>query len=422
MSIPPRRSSARTELSESWRTLLGAFLGVSGGITALPYYTQGVFVPPLASEFGWSREQMSLIVLAGGIVLALLSPVVGWVIDRVGVRVPLAFSFGAMAVGYLVLSMIGSTFAYFFLLQLTLFAAGSFSGPVAFTRVVNQRFDAMRGLALGIALAGAGAMAVLAPPFIAYVIDIAGWRTGYRTVAATMAVCATMGLVLLWPSGGVQGAKAVGGRAKAQTAEPETNLALFLQLLATLLLLALGVGGFTFHMVPLLTDAGVSLTRAAQIQSLIGLSVLAGRVGSGLLMDRFFAPRVSALVMSLAALGIVGLAVLGPSAAPACALLIGFALGAEGDVIGYLTARYFGLRHYGRLYGVLYGVFALGLGISPVLISRMQAAYGSYDVALWVSCGTMVLGALSMLTLPRFKTGERAAPASGSQTSGKVEQ
>jgi MFS family permease len=286
---------------------------------------------------------MSLIVLAGGIVLALLSPVVGWVIDRVGVRVPLAISFAAMITGYLVLSMTGGTFAYFFLLQLTLFAAGSFSGPVAFTRVVNQRFDAMRGLALGIALAGAGAMAVLAPPFIAHVIEIAGWRAGYRTVAATMAACAAVGLILLWPSGGVPGAKADAARARPESAIPRTDRALFLQLLVTLLLLALGIGGFTFHMVPLLTDAGVTLTQAAQIQSLIGLSVLAGRVGSGFLMDRFFAPRVSALIMSLAALGIVGLVVLGPSAAPACALLIGFALGTEGDVIGYLTARYFGL-------------------------------------------------------------------------------
>lgn len=403
MSVVPGPSSARVEMRHSWSTLLGAFLGVAGGITALPYYTQGVFVPPLTGEFGWSREQMSLVTLAGGIVLAVLSPFVGLVVDRVGVRVPLAFSFAAMVIGYFALSMTG-TFVHFFLLQLMIFTAGSFSGPVAFTRVVNQRFDAMRGLALGITLAGAGAMAVLAPPFIAQIIDGAGWRAAYRAIAIVMIAAASLALLLLWPAAGV--IKAHPSRTSVEADDKGANSVLFWRLLVTFVLLALGVGGFAFHMVPLLTDAGVLLTRAAEIQSLIGLSVLVGRLGSGFLMDRFFAPRVAALIMILAALGVVGLAVLGPVAAAACALLIGFALGTEGDVIGYLTARYFGLKHYGRLYGVLYGVFALGLGLSPVLISRMQGTFGSYQVALWASCGVLTVGALSMVTLPRFRSNE----------------
>jgi len=402
MNAPGLPLSARSELARSWRFLLGAFLGVAAGINAMPYYTQGVFVPPLTSEFGWSREQMSLIVLAGGVVLAVLSPCVGWVVDRVGVRVPLALSFAAMAVGYLLLSLSGSVFTHFFLLQLSLFALGSFTGPVAFTRVVNQRFNAMRGLALGVALAGAGAMAVLAPPFVAHIVEVAGWRAAYRAVAVVMVVVAIVALLLLWPGGGAAQAKDDQPRARAAEGDSGTGTLLFWRLLGTFVLLAVGVGGFTFHMVPLLTDAGVSLTRAAEVQSLIGISVLAGRVGSGFLMDRFFAPRISALIMVLAALGVMGLAALGPGAAAVSAVLIGFALGAEGDVIGYLTARYFGMRHYGRLYGALYGVFALGLGISPVLISRLHAAYGSYRFALWASCVMLMLGALSMLALPRF--------------------
>jgi MFS family permease len=404
MSVPSGPSSARGELAQSWRFLLGAFLGVAAGINGMPYYTQGVFVPPLTGEFGWSREQMSLIVLAGGVVLAVMSPCVGWVVDRVGVRVPLILSFGAMASGYLFLGLglSGSVFTYFFLLQVSMFAFGSFTGPVAFTRVVNQRFDAMRGLALGIALAGAGAMAVLAPPFVAHIVEVSGWRAAYRAVALVMIAVAFVALFLLWPAGGVTGARGDKAGARVEEDGQGADRVLFWRLLGTFVLLALGVGGFTFHMVPLLTDAGVPLTRAAEIQSLIGFSVLAGRVGSGFLMDRFFAPRISALVIVLAALGVLGLAVLGPAAAAPSAVLIGFALGAEGDVIGYLTARYFGMQNYGRLYGALYGVFALGLGISPVLISRMQAVSGSYQAALWVSLSVLLLGAMSMLTLPRF--------------------
>lgn len=407
MSVSLGKSSAREELALSWPQLLGAFLGIAAGITALPYYTQGVFVPSLTGEFGWSREQMSLITLAGGVVLAAASPFVGLVIDRVGVRVPLACSFAAMALGYVALSMTGSAFMHFFLLQVVLFAAGSVTGPVAFTRVINQRFVAMRGLALGITLAGAGAMAVVAPPLVAEVIQASGWRAAYQTIAVIMIVTAAIALLLLWPAAGRRELQQVNRHPTRVVAEGAVaDKLLFWRLFITFVFLSLGIGGFAFHMVPLLTDAGVTLTRAAEVQSLIGLSVLIGRLASGFLIDRFFAPTVAALIMVLAALGVAGLASLGPAAAPACALLIGFALGTEGDVIGYLTARYFGLSNYGRLYGTLYGVFALGLGLSPVLISRMQEASGSYQSALWASFGLLFLGAVSTFTLPKFRSSE----------------
>jgi len=405
MSIGSNAPSARGEIAKSWRILLGAFLGVSAGISALPYYTQGIFVPPLTHEFGWSREQMSLVTLAGGVVLALASPFVGLVVDRVGVRLPLLFSFVAMIVGFFALSTMGGDFLQFFSLQLVVFAVGAVTGPVAFTRVINQHFVAMRGLALGVTLAGSGAMAVLAPPVVAAVISTVGWRGAYRAIAILMIFAASIALTLLWPACGK--AEARSGPVEADQVEGQVHdRVLFWRLLATFALLALGVGGFAFHLVPLLTDAGVPLTRAAGVQSLIGVSILLGRIGSGYLVDRFFAPRISALIMALAAAGVAGLASLGPVAAPGCALLIGFALGTEGDVIGYLTARYFGMRRYGRLYGVLYGVFTLGLGLSPVIMSRMQQATGSYSGALWASFAVLVAGAISMVTLPRFRSVE----------------
>jgi len=404
MSIDSNEPSARGEIAKSWPILLGAFLGVSAGVVTLPYYTQGIFVPPLTQEFGWSREQMSLVTLAGGVVLALTSPFVGLMVDRVGVRLPLLFSFVAMVVGFFALSTVGGDFLQFFSLQLVVFAVGSATGPVAFTRIINQRFVAMRGLALGITLAGGGAMAVLAPPIVAAVISTVGWRGAYRAIAILMIILASVALTLLWRACGKAEA-ASGLPVEADRVDEEAlDRVLFWRLLATFALLALGIGGFAFHLVPLLTDAGVPLTRAASVQSLIGVSILLGRIGSGYLVDRFFAPRISALIMALAAAGVAGLATLGLVAAPFCALLIGFALGTEGDVIGYLTARYFGMRRYGRLYGVFYGVFTLGLGLSPVIMSRMQQAEGSYSGALWASFAVLVAGAISLLTLPRFRS------------------
>jgi OFA family oxalate/formate antiporter-like MFS transporter len=156
------------------------------------------------------------------------------------------------------------------------------------------------------------------------------------------------------------------------------------------------------HMIPMVTDAGIELSRAALIQSGLGIAVIVGRVAIGLLADHFFAPRLAALALSLTALGMVLLATGGTAMAVPAAFAIGFALGAEVDLIGYLTARYFGMAWYGRLYGMLYGAFVLGTGLSPVLIAELQAIHGSYRLPLYV-CATLVATAVILFaSAPAF--------------------
>jgi MFS family permease len=401
------RETAWQELSRRWPVLLGAFLGLAGGVSSIAYYSQGLFVGPLTQTFGWSREQMSLVTLAGGMLLAILSPFVGTLVDRFGVVRPLLVSFCAMIVGYLVLSRIGGSFALFLLVQLLLIGVGSATGPVSFTRIVSENFVAARGFALGATLAGGGVMAIIAPPIIASLIAQNSWREGYLAVAGLVLVCATLSLALLVPRLRSTASSLTVTKEEVSTdahyRTPDLSSPFIWRLAFTFLLVALGVGGFTFHMVPMLTDAGMDLSSAARIQSLIGVALLVGRLGAGALMDRIFAPYIAASAVLLAALGLAIIAMFGVAAAAPGALLIGLALGAEGDVIGYLTARYFGLAVYGRIYGILYGIFAFGLGLSPLVISRIQAMANSYDPALWFSCAILVVAAVSLLTLPSFQ-------------------
>ncbi len=405
--------TARRELTDRWPIALAAFLGIAGGVSALPYYTQGLFVGPLTHDFGWSREQMSLVTLIGAMLLAGFSPLVGTLVDRVGVIYPLVASFCALVAGYLALSMIGGSFAVFLLLQMALIAIGSATGPVSFTRIINEHFAAARGLTLGIALSGAGVMAIIAPPLIAALIAEHSWRAGYLLIAGLIAGSAACSVLLLRyrmppPAPPVAVAAVAAAVDDDAVRQPAT---LVWRLAVTFLLMALGVGGFTFHLVPMLVDAGMDLPAASRIQSLIGVALLVGRLGAGTLMDRIFAPFVAAGIVCLAALGIVGIALFGVVAAAPCALLIGLALGAEGDVIGYLTARYFGMAAYGRIYGQLYGIFAFGLGLSPVLISRLQAMAATYQTSLWLSAAVLLAAAVSLLALPRFPTGSHHVTA-----------
>jgi OFA family oxalate/formate antiporter-like MFS transporter len=82
--------------------------------------------------------------------------------------------------------------------------------------------------------------------------------------------------------------------------------------------------------------------------------------------------------------------------------MIGLATGAETDLVAYLTARYFGLRHYGRIYGVQYSVFALTSGIAPFTFGKVYDVYGSYLPMLHVAMVTFVLGETLLLSMGRY--------------------
>jgi MFS family permease len=405
-----KRAATWAELRRGWPTLLGSTLGVSLGAAALPFYTTGVFVHSLQTDFGWTRGELSAASLASTLTVVLCAPIAGLAIDRWGVRRPAAFGMAALTVGFLALSTMSGSFAHYLLIQVLMFAFAIASTPVSFTRSVNERFDVARGLALGLTLSGTGIAAFLAPPMVAAVIVEQGWRAAYLQMAVLVALAIPVVFYLL----GLRPAGAP-SRATPTPAKPDKTPgglavavmladARYQRLLATFFFLALGVSGFVLHLIPMLTDAGLPAVEAAGIQARLGLAVIVGRLVVGAAVDHFFAPRVAALSLCMTIAGLVALAIIGPSVAPLSAFAIGFALGAEVDLIGYLTVKYFGLNHFGRRYGVLYGAFILGTGFSPLLISAIAEHFGGYRPALWTCAVSITIAVLLLATAPAFAT------------------
>lgn len=401
------RRAALAEVRQGWPTVFGATLGVAVGAAALPFYTAGVFVASFERDFGWTRGQLSAVSLAATLTVVLCAPVAGLAVDRFGVRFPAAFSLAALALGFTALGSMNGNLWQYAAIQVALFAFAVASTPISFTRSVNERFVAARGLALGLTLSGTGIAATLAPPAVAAIIADQGWRTAYFRLATVVALAIPAVLLLLRPSRAPTGGAA--GSARRAAPEPSTGhrrLSLgdprLVRLLGAFFFLALGVSGFVLHMVPMLGDAGMRPADAAAIQARLGLAVIAGRLIIGVAVDHLFAPRVAALSLCVTVAGIAALALWGVAAAPWSALAIGFALGAEVDLIGYLTVRYFGLAAYGRLYGILYGAFILGTGFSPLLIAGIAAHFGGYTPALWVCAGSVGVAVLLLATAPRF--------------------
>ena len=136
-------------------------------------------------------------------------------------------------------------------------------------------------------------------------------------------------------------------------------------------------------MAAMLTDRGLSIQTAALGSSFLGAALLMGRVATGYLLDRFFAPHLAAVFFGGAAAGI-GVLWMSNSTATVLvgAFLVGMGLGAEVDIIAYLVSRYFGLRYFGEIYGLAFGAFLLAGALGPLVMGAGFDLTGSYSAPL----------------------------------------
>jgi MFS family permease len=401
------------EFALGWPVIVGALLCYAVSIAAIPTYTNGVFMTELTKEFGWTRGQFSSAGLAHTAVLVPMAPLVGLVADRFGIRWPIAISMVGMAVLYVLKATVMDSFLFFVLLTGGAAFIGAASLPVVFTRAVNSWFDQARGLALGCTLVGTGVTATIGPGIVAWLIDRYDWHVAYIVLACAMLAMTPFIVWTVrlapWDAGGGATPKA-GKVAEGESLGEAVRQAKFWIMGAAFFIQALATLGLVGHFVPMLTDAGVSITSAAQTVGLVGIAIILGRFCVGALLDHLFAPWVAAVVAAVCLLGTLTLLYGGIGFAPLAAFTLGFAVGAEVDIIGFLASRYFGLKAYGRIYGSLYGLFLLGSGISAFWIGAVFDAMGSYDMALLVSCLMLAVVIVLVMLLPRY-----APPVSAQQ-------
>lgn len=371
------------ELAANRGLLAAAALGLTVGMLPGLFYSMGVFMPAWEAEFGWSRGDMSLALTLATVVVFLFGTLAGRLGDRFGVAIVGPLSLLAYGSILALLPLVISDVRHLWIGYILLAIAGVPSSAIIMIRPITAAFDARRGIAMGIALTGAGIAGFWIPQFVGSLIEARGWRTAMIALGALPCIAAPF----VWL--GFRSARKAANSQKAAEEGIEFRAALRMRQFWLLSLMAigmsLGVGGLLVHFVPLLTDLGAAKVRAAEIASLLGLASVCGRIGVGLLLDRFPATLVAIGTLILAASGALLLYMFGLAYAPLAVMLVGLAAGAEVDLIAYLCSRLFGVRSYGAIYGWQYSVFALGYGFSPFLVGIMRDSLGNYDLALVVS-------------------------------------
>lgn len=400
------------EFRKGWKVLLAALLGTACGSSPLPFQTAGFMMGPIQQEFGWSLKELSFGVTIYGVLGALLAPAFGAMADRFGVRKVALGSLTAFGIAFGAFGLMPPSLLGFYFMWFLIGLVGIGSTPITWSRAVNLWFFRNRGLALGLTLVGTSIAAIVLPPLTVGLIAQFGWRGAYAALALLpLGIALPVGLAFFREprpderppelnAVGSDGKVALGGLSLRECMAGRR----FWILGASIFLVAFAYGGALVHMPTMLKAKGFEPVQAAGVMSLFGVSIFAGRIITGLLLDRLWAPLVTLPILSLPAVACFLLAgdQISFGLAVACAFMLGFSSGAETDLIAFLAGRYFGMANYGRIYGSLYMVFGIASALSPLAYGWVRDSTGSYDGILFVAAACFVAGALLLLALGRY--------------------
>jgi MFS family permease len=413
----PARLGGYGEFRDGWPVVLSAMLGIALGATPIPFYTMGLFAPHLAKAFHWGFGEIQFGLLVSSVVVLVSVPLVGLLADRIGVRVIALTSLVLFGLSFMSFALSTGSLTQYYVTWCIMGLLGVGTLPITWTRAINAQFDRRKGLALGLCLAGTGVFGMLGKPLVSHWIDIWGWRGAY-VATGLLPILIAFPVALAFFREGAKGAPKLRDRASRQAAEAlressETGLGLsealrdwrFWLLAAALTSTGFALGGPTPNMENILGQHGFTPLQIVSLTPFIGASVIVGRLLSGWLMDRIWAPAVAFVLLCVPAGACLLLASSSLTYAGAFAAigLIGMSAGMESDLVAFLVARYFGLRKYASIYGLIYVCYGLSGSVAAGVFGRAFDKTHSYSGILTIGAAILVVGATSFLTLGRYR-------------------
>ncbi|MBF6592754.1 MAG: MFS transporter, partial [Ktedonobacterales bacterium] len=292
------------------------------------------------------------------------------------------------------------------------------AAPVPYGVVIAHWFNRHRGLALALAMMGIGTGSIVVPILAQRLLAIFGWRVTYAIFGAAVLLLPLPVIAAFLVNNPRQRNLQPDGDDRVQDAplSPQEKQGLswhaiwhdpvYWILLCIFSLTGASVHGGILHMSAIFSDRGVSPQRAAIATSLVGAALIVGRLGSGYLLDRLFAPRVAILVYGATTLG-MGILCTGSAGrlALAGAFLVGLGMGAEVELMGYMISRYFGLLAFGSAYGYAFGAFMISGAAGVLLMGIGYDQFHSYTVPLAAFCAAMLIALILLARLGPYRYG-----------------
>jgi len=401
------------EFAVGWKALTAAVVGVACGASPVPFNVLPLVMGPIHATLGWDFADISAGMMIFGVIASLLAPVFGALADRFGVRLVALASLAAFTVTFASLYFTPASVGGYWALWALLGVVGIGSTPVTFSRAISIWFYRNRGLALAIMLLGTSAAAFVVPQLAQSAIGWGGWRLAFPVVALLPLLLA-LPLCLAWfreprPDERPAGISDERGQLAGMTLAQAVRGYRFWLLLTVVFLVAFAYAGAHIHIAEIVELHGLTPWFAASALGIIAAGILASRLFIGYLFDRVWAPAVACPALLLSGLGCWLLTGTTPSLPRVVVgvFVIAFSAGAESDVIAYFAARYFGMAHYGRIYGLLYLAFGIGASLSPVAYGVVRDRTGRYDEILMTALLLFAITGGALLLLGRYPAFER---------------
>lgn len=396
--------------SEEWRRygMLPVAAALGYATSVIHIYGLGPYLEPIQEAFDWSRAQATSGLTIATVINAIFCIVIGMLVDRMGPRLiglaGVLLTTGAFA---LFGTASGGEGNWYLLWGAMAFATLPVQATI-WTSAVASRFETSRGMALAVTLSGASLAATVFPLLATWLIDSYGWRTAFVAEGAIWAAI-TLPMLLIYFRGardvknrGAREAKAEPPRLAGVSASEGLRSLVFLRLFFASVLFTFTIIALVVHFIPILTSAGAERLAAAGVASLVGISSVVGRLGTGYLLDHFPASRVGAVIFLLPIIACTLLLSAGasPLAQSVAAVVIGLTLGSEIDVIVYLTTKHFGLKNFGTIYGGLLTALSMGTAFGPLAAAAVYDHWGDYVPFLSLTILFMAGSSLALASLP----------------------
>ncbi len=395
------------EWKAGWPLVATSCLGMT--VSVLHVYSMGIFIEPIQRDLGWERTTITAGLLVTASMTVLFAPLVGLLIDRHGVRRIGIPGVAIYCAGLASLAIAGASQPIWFGLWVVVAIGALLMKPTVWTAAVASRFVKARGLAFALTLCGTGLAGAITPFAVHSAIAWIGWKSTFLLMGGVSALLLLPLMFLFFQAAPPSFPHASVAAPAARRAEIWRVIGSrrFLQLAMATLLVTGSITMLVVHFVPIMRTMGLAAGTAAGIASAIGISSITGRLLGGFLIDRidgrwvagaaFLLPSVACLLllaMSGGDISYVG--------GIAIAILVGLSVGAEIEVIAYLTTRYFGLANYGVIFGTIIAFLSLGAGLGPLAGSVVFDATGSYWIAVLGVVPVFVLSTILIASLGRY--------------------
>ncbi len=408
----------RTALAEwkaHWPLVFSGMVGFS--FFTVVTYSLGTFFEPLQKQFGWNRAEISFGLSIFGITTAIGGPLIGALVDRVGSRRMGIIGLIASGCAFAGFSLANGSLTQWFSLWVVFSLCALMIKSTVWSVATSSVFSTSRGLALAAMLSGSAVGQSLSPLIANALISSQGWRAAYRWIGFGWGgLAAVLVTIMFFDSRDLD--KREAGTPLVSTPLPGLTIreacrdSRIIRIAVANFLTSMVASGVTVHLVPLITETGISRSGAVEIAASAGIAGIVGKFLTGWLLDRVQGSIVPFTSYATSAVGLfLLLNLLGTRTALTVAVMcLGYASGAGLQVSTYLISRYAGLRNFGTIFGAIASALLVGTACGPVIAGHVHDVTGSYRLLLVTAVPVVLLCAFLLVGLGPYPVFKREDP------------